>query len=222
MLAKLTNVSYASVRRAALQECEPSQQTCLKIASVVMDKAEYQCFIDKNWPHLMQTNVSYPAGNESIYLQRFLESEEHFLIIALSSISKGVTKTEVMSRLGSHFERPFQELIDSGFLKKNQNERWIFEDSVGSPSMELARKMLSCFLKVHDKRTDDIGEGSVSWVAWESVSTKAAKEVYQLLNECSTSVANVIADPNNKGDVLICSGLYTGILAGRDSYEATK
>lgn len=86
MLARLTSVSYSSVRRAAEGNAEQTQEIVLPIASFVMNPGHLAEFIRAYFPKLEKAilDVYYPA-NESDDIIDFILSEEHSAIIMLSS-----------------------------------------------------------------------------------------------------------------------------------------
>ncbi len=217
MLARLAKVSYSSVRRAVQKECVASQQTCVQIASVVMAKPEYLEFVERYWPNLKKyvAGISNYSPNKDDVLQAFMESEEHFMVMTLASSENGTNHEEVKNIFGERYLPIFEELIQSACLKL-ENSKWKIIEGFSSPSFELARKMLSAFLSHHNKVIDEINGGTTSWAAWESVKPETALEIAEILVKSCAEVTNKLTDPQNKGDVLVCTGIYSGILKGRD------
>ncbi len=218
MLARLANVSYSSVRRAVQKECVASQQTCVQIASIVMPKPEYLEFVERYWPNLKKyvAGISNYSPNKDDVLQAFMESEEHFMVMTLASSENGTNHEEVKNIFGERYLPIFEELIQSACLKLGKNQRWKIIDNFSSPSFELARKMLSAFLSHHNKVIDEINGATTSWAAWESVKPETARDITDILAKSCAEVTNKLTDPQNKGNVLVCTGIYSGILKGRD------
>ncbi len=215
MLSRLAQVSYSSARRAAQKEVETSQQICLKIAAVIMSRAEYLEFTAKYWPDLNRfiAKITPPVSKDSILVD-FMQSEKHFMVLVLASSADGTSREEAVECFGRGIEPYFNEIVDSGCVNLTSNGRWKLNEDFGSPSFELARKMMIAFIANHNRKNDDVSGTTTSWVCWESVNGETARNVNMKIKKCASEIFEEVSDPRNKGNVLVCSGVYSGIMKG--------
>lgn len=217
MLARLAQVSYSSTRRAAQRECESSKEVGLAIASVVMEEREYQEFVVTYFPHLKRylVETAYrPNPNEQILY--YLQSENYCKIVVLAGSSSGTNEDEVRERFGANAVNHFKELVEVGLLERMDNGNWQYVSDIGFSSYDLARTVLSLCTKICDKNNDYRKGASTSWVGWESVNEKTARRLYDLATDYTSEVSRIIKDPDNKGDVLIFSGILSNVLKGEE------
>lgn len=216
MLARLSNVSYSTVRRAAQGEGEPSQQVALDLASVVMAENEFREFVGSHWPALRRfvVDVNYKRGEESLHA--FLNSEGHFKVIVLASGHDGTTEEEVKAKFGESHLSYLEDLIDSGFLTSKASGSWAFDREIGDVSMGLARKCLASLAGIADPKNDKIDGASTAWVGWESLSADAAVRCNNVLAKAIEELFSIFNDKANRGDVLVYAGALLNVLKGQE------
>ncbi len=216
MLSRLSTVSNSTIRRAMQKECMPSQENTFLIASVVMNRQDFNDFVSRHWPHLKEYIVDsgYRSSNNDDLLH-LIRSEKHCKIIVLASSLDGTDHHEVAKKFGESALEFLDDLIDLKVLTK-KGQKWIFDENFGSMSFEVARDILSNFISMCERKNDYIKGLSSSWVGWESVSPSIAKKINALSCRYCQDVGNLITDPENRGDVLVYTGIISNVLKGQE------
>ncbi len=216
MLARISDVGYSTIRRCAQSEGEPSQEVALAIASVVMTDTQVRSFVGDFWPglrrYVVDANHARREGDEDIL--EFMRSEPHFKIMVMASHCDGIDFLDVIRKFGEDMLPFFNDLKNAGHLRPVGNDKWLFDQDYGNVSRELARASLSRLAALCPKSNDAIVDASSAYVAWESLTPKAAKEVSSLTSRYCADIYNVVSKKENHGDILVICGALHNILKG--------
>jgi hypothetical protein len=215
MLARLSSVSYSTVRRVAQGEVDSSQEVAVAIASIVMPDPELRDFVGSRWPALKKfvLNVSYRTPEDD--LARFMHSEEHLRVLVLASHVHGIDEKDVIETFGQGSVPYFEDIITAGVLSK-KGTKWILDQNVGSTSLEHARQCLAIFIRMCHRRNDEITGASAAYVGWESLSKDAALKLAALEAKFCEDAFSIIADKDSRGDVLVFFGSLFNVLRGQE------
>ncbi|HYX39277.1 MAG TPA: helix-turn-helix transcriptional regulator [Oligoflexus sp.] len=215
MLARLSSVSYSTVRRVAQGEVDPSQEVAIAIASIIMPEAELRDFVGSRWPALKRfvVNVSYRTTEDD--LARFLHSEEHLKVLVLASYVHGVDEKDVVEAFGQGLLPYFEDVVASGVLTR-KGDKWILDQDVGSSSFAHARRTLATFISMCSRKNDELKGASAAYVGWESLNKEAALKLADLEAKFCEDAFAIIGDKSNRGDVLVFFGTLFNILKGQE------
>lgn len=216
MLARLTSISYSSVRRAAEGGAEQTQEIVLPIASFVMSPGRLNEFIRSHFPRLEKAilDVYYPA-NESDDIIDFILSEEHSAIIMLASSSQGTSREEVISLFGDISGDHFDDIKAAGVLTE-KDERLYLERDIGGISIHQGRKLLALIAKSCTRKGDSTPFASYANAGWESLTPEAAKDIYRIMERTGKEVHEIASKPENRGEVLVAFGMLHNVIKGAD------
>lgn len=216
MLARMSGVGYSTVRRCAQGEGDPTQEVALAIASKVMNDAAVRDFVGSYWPglrrYVLEANHPVPEGDDDVI--EFIRSEPHFKIMVMASHPEGVDAADIVRKFGEDMLPFFEDLTAAGTLRPIGNNRWLFDREYGNVSRELARECLKRLADLCPRSNDAITDGSSAYVAWESLTPEAAKEVALLTSRYCTDIYSVVSKKENHGDVLVVCGALHNILKG--------
>ena len=67
-----------------------------------------------------------------------------------------------------------------------------------------------------DPGNDSLPSTSIAYAVCESLTSPAARELYELTNEYNYKVFKIISDPQNKGSILVILGSLMNIIKGRE------
>lgn len=211
MLARLSQVSYSTVRRMMQGETvSPSIENCLSIAEVVMTVREQSKFANQLHPTLEKnrTNLSYPVDED---LSEFLDDEGFFPALLLSSHKNGTDEDEVRYYFGQEVARNFKKLVDLGHLSRC-GKRWKLDKDIGTVKLGVGRSLLSILAKISPSENDSIPDSSVAHVGWESVDDKTAVALFHLSISFARESVELISNKDNRGDNLVFFGTLFNVL----------
>ncbi|WP_141736130.1 hypothetical protein [Oligoflexus tunisiensis] len=216
MLARLTSISYSSVRRAAEGTVEQTQEIVLPIASFVMSPGRLSEFIRAYFPKLEKAvlDVYYPA-NDSDDIIDFILSEEHSAIIMLSSSRQGTTREEVVTLFGDVSAEYFDDIEASGVLTEIDGRLYLEKD-IGGISLHQGRRLLTLIVRSCSRKGDSIPFASYANAGWESLTPEATKDVYRIMERTGKEVHAIASNPENRGDVLVAFGMLHNVIKGAE------
>lgn len=216
MLARLTSISYSSVRRAAEGGGEQTQEIVLPLAGFVMNPGRLREFIRAHFPALEKAilDVYYPA-NESDDIIDFLLSEEHSAIMMLASSRQGTSREEVVSLLGDVSADHFDD-INAADVLTEKDGRLYLERDIGGISIHQGRKLLALIAKSCARKNDSTPFASYANAGWESLTPEAAKDVYRIMERTGKELHEIASRPENRGDVLVAFGMLHNVIKGAD------
>ena len=216
MLARLTSVSYSSVRRASEGGAEQTQEIVLPIASFVMNPSRLREFVKANFPQLEKAvlDVYYPA-NESDDVIDFILSDNHSAIIMLASSRQGTSRDEIIAMLGEVSAEYFDDVAAAGVLTERDGRLYL-ESDIGGISIHHGRKLLSLIAKSCTRKGDSTPFASYANAGWESVTPSAAKDLYRIMERTGKEVHEIASKPENRGDVLVAFGMLHNVIKGAD------
>lgn len=212
MLARLSGVSYSTVRRIMQKESEPTMDTALKLADVVMTRVERVEFAKVHAPGFAMNiaGVAYKADDDSMLEYM---SASYAPVIVLASHATGTNHDEVRYWFGDEMVRRFDELIDSGHLLR-LNGNWKLDKDIGSVSRATAREFLSAFCRMAPVVNDEVDHASVGHVGWESVNPQTAVAIFHLAMNFIREAVKLSSDKANHGDVLVFFGSFFNVMKG--------
>jgi len=216
MLARLTSVSYSSVRRAAEGNVEQTQDIVLPIASFVMNPGRLAEFIRSYFPRFEKAvlDVYYPA-NDAEEILDFLLSENHAAIIMLASHKEGTTRDEVITYFGRFSAEYFDDIYAASVLTEKDGRLYLDRD-IGGISLHQGRKLLMHIAKACSRKGDSIPFASYANAGWESLTPEASKEVYRVFERAGKEVHTIASNPDNRGEVLVAFGLLHNVIKGAE------
>ncbi len=212
LLSKKTATSYSTMRRIAQKEAIPSRDTALRIAQVVMHADEFNSFVDSYCSDMKR--LMYKPSDLGVEETDYTSDEKYFPIIVLASSKQGTNEAEVKDFLGRDAVKYFNDLIGSGYLNKH-GENWRAPD-FDSYSLPKARKLMHSLLDICQAENDTIDYAAHSHVAWESLSPEAAKELHIWTHRYIKGVMEIVTNPKNSGDVLVCTGALFNVVKGQE------
>lgn len=217
MLARLSGVSYSTVRRIMQRENEPSMETALKLADIVMTRVERIEFAKVHAPGLSRNiaEVAYKSDDDSM-LEYMNASYAPLLVLASHAI--GTNHDEVRYWFGDEMVRRFDELIDGGHLSR-LNGNWKLDKDIGSVSRATAREFLSAFCRMAPVVNDSVDHASVGHVGWESVNAKTAVAIFHLAMNFIREAVKLSNDTANRGDVLVFFGSFFNVMKGAEGLK---
>lgn len=216
-LSRLTSVSYSSVRRAAQGEVEQEQSTVVAVASVVMKNEELKIFISKYYPELQGAVVENRDSNsyEDQGIEEFLDSDDHFVILLMANSRNGTNEKEIAHMFGESKVPYFEDIKNSNVLVERDG-RWYFEGNISIASLDLSRRLLRRILSQCDRRNDSVKYASFSYTNWESLTSEAARELYNEASNYSRRIYEITSNPKNHGNILVVMGLIHNVLKGQE------
>lgn len=209
MLARMSDVSYSSVRRLVQREGEPSHEVIMALAPIVFKKPELQEFVEQHYPQLKRFFEA--ASENSGKADDILRSKDHFRLMVLASHESGLTLEEAIRFFGEGVTPAFEDLIESGILKPSSHryKAYIADDYVGALSFKLARKILGDMSDVYDGK---IKAPTTAWVGWESLNVDALDRCNSILAKASDEILSIIQDEKSKGSILVFMGTLLNVL----------
>lgn len=219
MLARLSKVSYSTVRRIVQGEkYEPSSNTAMKLAGVVMSKPELVAFATEYFPNMVadRTDVSHSSEDE---LMELLEDSNYIPVLLLSSHKDGTNEEEVRYFFGNEFTHKFNEMVNAGHLKRVRGDNWRLEKDIGSVDLSTARQWLSAMANICPSHNDNIKKASIAHVGWETVNFETALAIYHAAMDFVRTSIKLTTDEKNKGDILVMFGTLFNVLKGSEAYQ---
>jgi hypothetical protein len=192
-------------------ETEPLLDTALKIADVVMSKADRIAFSSAH-PGLSRIAKTAHKTNDESLLELF-SINGYTPVLVLASHANGTNESEVRSRFGSNAVIKFWRLVDDGYLEK-QGENWRLTQDVGSVNRALTRSMLAELISAAEENNDTVDKASVAHVAWETVNEETAEAVHGLNMKYVSELAEIMSNKDNRGNVLVTYGMFFNVMKG--------
>lgn len=213
LLARLSKVSYSTIRRIMQNETVPNSDTALKLADILMAKAERTIFAEKYTPTFAKNLAEVAYKSDDTDMLEYINDKAFIPLILLASHAQGTNEAEVRFFFGHESSAKFAELVDSGHLVRC-GSNWKLEKDIGSVSRETAREMLSVFTQICPAANDSISCASLAHVGWESVNLKTALAVFHLAVTFARDAIRLTSDPENKGDIMIFFGSLFNVIKG--------
>jgi transcriptional regulator with XRE-family HTH domain len=213
VLARLSGVSYSTVRRIMQLENEPSMETALKLADIVMSRVERIEFAKVHAPSLAKNiaEVSYKSDDEM--LMEYINNSSFVPVILLASHATGTNHEEVRYWFGDDMALRFDELVESGLLSRCDSN-WRLDKEIGSVSRSTAREFLRSFCRMAPAANDSINHASLCHVGWESVNPQTAIAIFHLAMNFTREAVKLTSDKSNHGDVLVFFGSFFNVMKG--------
>lgn len=226
-LARLSSVSYSTLRRIANAGSETSDDTALKIADVVMDDKALKAFAWQWMPAMakVRTDIAYKVSSpENEELLRELLADKHLTpILLLASHREGTNFEEVRAYFGEDMGQRFNRLVADGVFTECHTEKgfrnWRLVEDIGSVSLEMARDILTTMAHISPLANDELAHTSLAHVTWESVNLETALAIFHAAVDFMRKVSGLVSDKANRGDVLIMQGTYFNVLKGVEAYK---
>jgi transcriptional regulator with XRE-family HTH domain len=216
MLARLSGVSYPTIRRLAANESEPSAENAAAIAGIVLPKNEAAALIGRYFPGLKK--LIFEINFETAYdeaLKDFMLSRQHFQVILLADSIEGTNHDEVEKKFGEAGVRALREIIAADLLKKVDNRFYLNED-IGDASKAMARRYLSYLIEMCRPENDHIPSASGAYIAAKSLSPEAIERIHRKAADFAQWLFEHVNDPKNQGDVYWFGGWLHNILKNED------
>jgi hypothetical protein len=219
MLARLGKVSYSSVRRIMQSETDdPTSNTAMKLAAVVMSKAELVAFASEFFPNMVAVRTEIFMKSEDDLLE-ILEDTDYIPILLLSSHKDGTSEEEVRFFFGNEASYRFQVLVNAGHLTKVSADNWRLEKDLGSVNLETAREWISVMASICPSHNDNLKNSSIAHVGFESVNFETALAIYHAGMDFVRTTIRLTTDQNNRGDLLVMFGTLFNVLKGSEAYK---
>lgn len=213
MLARLSGVSYSTVRRIMQKESDPSMETALKLADVVMSLPERVEFARVHAPGLVKNIAEISYKSDDDVMLEYMNKPLYAPVIVLASHATGTNQDEVRYWFGDDMVVRFDEMIDAGILSQC-NGNWKLDKDIGSVSRSTAREFLAAFCRMAPAANDNIDHASVGHVGWESVNHQTAVAIFHLAMNFIREAVKLTNDKANRGDVLVFFGSFFNVMKG--------
>lgn len=226
-LARLSNVSYSTLRRIANNGSDTSDDTALKIADVVMDDKALKAFAWQWMPAMakVRTDIAYKVSspeNEEL-LRELLSDRKLTPILLLASHQDGTNFEEVKACFGEDTAQRFNKLVADGVFTECHTPQgfrnWKLVEDIGSVNLELARDILTTMARISPLANDELARASLAHVTWESVNLETAHAIFLAGVDHMRKVSGLVSDKANRGDILIMQGTYFNVLKGVEAYK---
>jgi hypothetical protein len=211
-LARVSGVSYPTVRRIYQKECEPTLNVVVSLLTVVATPDESRAFLERHYPDLAQImgpTMDRQVIDEAIELDRF--SANHFLALALASTKDGVSVDEMKERAGRRGVDSLNELIDLGLFERDGGRYHTKNRDLKIAGSERVLEGISHLCELFDFDRID-SRGSLFRIKTEGLSKEAVLEVYRILYQASEAIQTLIDKPESKGEYVVGLGLLQTFL----------
>lgn len=215
MLARLSCVPYATLRRIAQTEVElPSAEVSISICDLIFTREKTCELISSYYPAigrlLIDQSLLYPSPREDS-LREYLYSERHLPVILLANTAAGIGLDDLIDRFGRDVTQRVDELIDSGVLVCKEN-RLISSKNIGIGNLQWARLASRILIGLCRPKTDATPDASQAYVAVEGLSVDAVKSLGDMTQEYREKIFSVVSNPANHGDLVWFGSIVTNVL----------
>lgn len=220
MLARLSKISYATVRRAAQGEADLNFNTAIALCDVIFSRSKMREVIAMSFPHVTKLALEHywpKPENESLY--DFLASKDHFPVMMLASNEGGTTKEEIASVFGRKASLPTEQLLDATVLREINGRIVLSQDAVGITSKAVARTNLSAMLDAIDPGNDEIPYTSNAYTYTQGLNEDAVKKADEIIKDAHDKLYELLSDTKNHGNILWFSGVLSNVLVNGDKLK---
>lgn len=219
LLAKMSGVSYATVRRIATRENTASAETAASISYITMSKSEARDMFSEYFPQLVGIlDALGGIRSGSDVFDSFFTSKNHFPIILLAKAKDGIDEELVASKLGKKYLCYFQELVDCEVLSF-KDSRYHLSDDPTYFSQPIAREHIQAMLDISHNCNDVIPSASSTLTFWENLNKEGIQEVKKRVLEFRSGLLEIIAKEEYQGDILWYSGWMSNVLHNEDKLK---
>ncbi|MFW7381007.1 MAG: hypothetical protein ACOH5I_19480 [Oligoflexus sp.] len=220
LLARLSNVSYATVRRIASNEGEPTCDVAACICDVIFPRERMIDVFEKYYPRFARVinNVSYPTAVDDV-TREYFSSKDHYPVIVLCCKKNGTASKEVEQILGEKGIDALNDLLEVGIIQEKDDKLLLAQDISLPFNYPLAREQMKMLLDLCRKKVDGIDGASAAQVMAEGLNKEGIEEVNELITEFIKSILMIVKDEKYKGDILWFGAWAHNVLLGEDELQ---
>ena len=215
MLARLSCVPYATVRRIAQTEVDmPSPEVSIAICDLIFTREKTCELISRYYPAigrlLVDQSLLYPPPADDS-LREYLHSEKHLPLILLANTTTGIDLDDLVERFGVDVKEQIEELVDAGILRLKEG-RLTAGKNFGTANLELTRLASRTLIGLCRKKTDAIADASQAYLSIEGLNAEAVKSLGKITEEFRQKVFSVISNSKNHGELIWFGSVVTNVL----------
>ncbi len=213
LLSKLSEVSYATVRRMYQKESEANLSNIVKVLDIVCEPSVAREFLQKYFTKLARlmepSLIDRPTEHAVLEINHF--SMHDFLIFALAATKNGISESEVRSRKGEEGINSLKKLIEAGAVEKSNDvyvSRYRQFKYVGERRV---LNLISSLCDLFDVQRVN-SKGSLFRIKHEGLTKEAVLKVYAIAYKASEEIQAVMDDEANHGEYVIGVGMVSTFL----------
>lgn len=205
VLARLSGVSYSTLRRIEQKEVHASLENTMQLLEVLMPRDEARAFVKRHFPDLAFLIEDEPKPVEE-GKEREPERREEFLLQALAANREGMSAEAAERRLGERARDLLDSMCRGGLLTVRGDRYFARRPSHRTTKRSLL--YLTWLLELFDGRP--VGAwGSLAKIRTEGLSLEALREVHRIVNDMLHRLDDLFQDPRNHGPHVIGLGLFS-------------
>ncbi len=202
-LAKVSNVNNNTIRRSYNSESSPDHVNLLKMTCALSKEKNISKVIETSPPIIQKYlkhyfQIVYEQGKTQLQNEKLdeLSDPDKYIIYTLANLNCGITKEQVLKKLGTMVSKKIQEL---------KEQELIFEDELGILTtsnendiafpLEFAKKQIPTLAKYYDPHKDDNFFFSIV----ENVDKETHLKCIELYSKFAQEIDTLVSNKDNAG-----------------------
>ncbi|RYE58292.1 MAG: hypothetical protein EOP48_03850 [Sphingobacteriales bacterium] len=210
MLARLSGVSYPTVRRIAQRETVPELGSVINILSIVASVEETKTFLQKHNAVLAKVLDSSLYSGEPLKGLAEIDNFtlQDFLVIALAATQDGTDQKEILFRAGKLGADSIEKLMSAGVIERSGDRIVTIAQNVRTIGDERVLKSIALLCEAFDYKQIN-SRGSLFRFKSEGLSKEAVLQIYKILYEASNQIQQIMDDEKNRGEYVLGVGMVS-------------
>lgn len=221
VLARISGVSYPTLRRIVQGEMTPSLQTVMQLAPVLLEQTPAQQFVAKHFPEVGKLYRFGDGGGYQVaegHMAYTSFTKEEFIIFGLATREGGIRRSRLVEKLGESAYSAIDRLLGHELIVETDGVLKTRDENPYVPGLDgvlhLIRLAIDCFDK--DKELD---YGTYYMMFTSGLNDDGIKAAHRVMNEAEKKLLTVFNEPSFKGQKVLYYTLLSSYLESKEEFS---
>ncbi len=215
VLARISGVSYPTLRRIVQGEMTPALQTVLQLAPVLQEQSQAQSFVARHFPEVaklyrLTDRQGYALLNANEVFQSM--SKEEFLVFSMAAQKRGISRNRLAQRLGEGAEDAIQRLLDAELIIEPIPGRLQTKDeNVLIAGLDNTLHRIKLAVDAFDRQREQ-EYGSYYGLFSNGLNDEGIKAAHRVLREAESKLMSIFQDEGLQGPKILYHAMISSFI----------